>query len=96
MNWLFGAKNKKLLKEILDDTDVEFTRWAIIKLTTWNNEERLDNILKIHGTKDKLIPFKADQKTLAIQNGEHFMIVDRAPELSNIIEENIKMLVKHF
>lgn len=96
MNWLFGARNTKLLKEILDDADTEFTKWAIIQLTTWNNKEKQGNILKIHGTKDKLIPFRADQKTIAIQNGEHFMVVDKASEVSSIIEENIRNLVKEF
>ena len=90
MYWLFGAKNKKLLREILDDTDLEFTKWAIIQLTTWSNKERIANLIKIHGTEDKLIPFNQDSGAIAIKNGEHFMIVDRAQEISNIIRNKIK------
>ena len=90
MYWLFGAKNKKLLREILDDTDLGFTKWAIIQLTTWSNKERIANLIKIHGTEDKLIPFNQDRGAIAIKNGEHFMIVDRAQEISNIIKNKIK------
>ena len=89
MYWLFGAKNKKLLGEILDDTDSEFTKWAIIQLTSWTNKEKVTNLIKIHGTEDKLIPYKADHQTVAIQNGEHFMVVDNAEEISRILVEKI-------
>ena len=90
MYWLFGAKNKKLLGEILKDTDLGFTKWAITQLTTWTNKERTANLIKIHGTADKLIPYKSDRQTIAIKNGEHFMIVDKAQEISKIIEDKIK------
>ena len=87
---LFGAKKKKLLREILEDTDLEFTKWAIIQLVSWTNTEKINGIIKIHGTKDKLIPYKPDQQTIPIQNGEHFMVVYNAKEISRILVENIK------
>lgn len=89
-SWIFGAKNKKLLHQILDDTDFRFAKWAVNQLMTWTNETKLsNNVLKIGGTNDKLIPPK-DDKTILIQQGEHFMIVDRAKEISRIINEEIK------
>lgn len=89
MNWLFGAKNKKLLGEILHDTDVKFAKWAIIQLTSWKNKEKVAGIIKIHGTRDKMIPSNPDNEIIAIKNGEHFMIVDRAKEISQILKEII-------
>ena len=50
----------------------------------------MKNVIKIHGTSDKMIPYKKDHKTIAIENGEHFMIVDRADEIGLIIEEKIR------
>jgi len=89
-NWIFGAKNKQLLNQILDDTDLNFAKWAVRALVNWKNEERLINpILKIGGTHDKLIPPK-DINTKLIEQGEHFMIVDRADEISGIINEEIR------
>jgi len=88
-NWMFGAKNKQLLNQILDDTDLNFAKWAVKELVNWKNEERLANpILKIGGTHDKLIPSKNVDKL--IERGAHFMIVDRADEISEIINEEIR------
>lgn len=85
-HWIFGAKNKQLLSQILDDTDLNFAKWAVKELVNWKNEERLTNpILKIGGTHDKLI--SAKRNTKLIERGEHFMIVDRADEISEIINE---------
>ena len=90
-NWVFGAKKKKLLKQILDDTDLKFAKWAVNELVNWENEEMLSNrILKIGGTNDKLIPPRKDDNQRLIEKGEHFMIVDRADEISRIINDEIK------
>ena len=86
---IFGAVNKKLLNQILNDTDLYFAKWAVIQLTNWSNIEKLSNpVLKIGGTHDKLIPPKKNQRL--IEKGEHFMIVDRAYEISQIINEIIR------
>jgi len=88
---LFGSNNQKLLNEILDDMDLRFTKWAIRELTQWKNEQRLTNCLKINGTKDNLIPLPKDQEAKLIEGGEHFMIVDRAQEISDLINDRIKI-----
>lgn len=76
--WVFGAENKKLLKEIINNTDVLFAKWAIEKLIAWENTTRVDNCIRIHGNKDLLIPMRKDEKTIQIPGGHHFMIVDKA------------------
>ncbi len=89
--WFFGAQAKHLLHQILDDTDLQFAQWAIQQLTSWNNTEKLSNrVLKIGGTHDKLIPPNKDKQIKLITKGAHFMIVDRAEEISQIINEEIK------
>ncbi len=83
-HWLFGTKNKALLNAILDDTDLHFAKWAIKTLMNWENESRLPHLIKIGGTKDKLLPPKG-KNTILINEGAHFMIVDKAKEISEII-----------
>ena len=87
MYGLFGAKNKMLLREILEDTDRSFAKWAIIQLTHWSNRERLPRVVKIHGTQDRLIPYRRGRTTVPIQGGQHFMVVDRAQEVSRAIDK---------
>jgi hypothetical protein len=88
-HFMFGTKKKELLNSILDDTDLNFTKWAIKELVNWKNELRLLNLIKIGGSKDKMLPPKG-KNTILIDKGEHFMIVDKAGEISEIINEEIK------
>lgn len=85
--WLFGAKNTALLRQILEDTDPAFAKWAVGQLTRWDNREKSKCVVKIHGTRDWVVPVSADGKSVRIEGGGHFMIADRAAEISRIINE---------
>lgn len=89
-HFIFGTNEKDLLNDILDDTDLKFTKWAVNELLNWKNTQRLERVLKISGTDDKLIPPNKDEKIHLIKGGEHFMIVDRATEISQIINQEMK------
>ncbi len=92
-HWLFGTSHTKLLSQILDDTDLQFAKWAVNALLNWQNTTQLAHpTLKISGTKDKLIPPQKDSKQIRIDQGAHFMIVDRAAEISKIINEEIRKI----
>ena len=88
--YLFGTRETKLLKVILEDTDLVFAKWAINELLNWKNDSSIDNFIKIHGTKDRLIPPSGEAEI--IKGGGHFMIVDRAKEISQIINEKIALI----
>ena len=88
MGFLFGAKNKQLLKQIINDTKPEFIRWALNAIINWSNKETPIEAIRIHGTKDKLIPLKG--KAIEVKYGGHFMIVDKAEEISKLVNEQMK------
>ena len=81
LNFMFGAKNKSLLKEIIDDSNPVFLKWALDQVLQWNSNEEIQNVHLMHGSADKLIPL-ANDSSFVIDNGGHFMIVDRASEIS--------------
>lgn len=85
---LFGTKNIELLNQIIRDTEPEFIRWALNSILNWSNDSRISETLRIHGTNDRLIPLKGD--AIQINNGGHFMIVDRAAEISKLVNEQMK------
>jgi len=87
---LFGTKEVKLLNDILDDTDLYFAKWAVNQLVNWQNTSRLNSVLKISGEKDKVIPPSNTENESLIKGGEHFMIVDRADEIIEIINFHLK------
>ncbi len=91
-HYFFGTKQTKLLNNILDDVDLNFAKWAISELLNWQNESRSKSVIKINGTDDKLIPPIGNSKMKLIKGGSHFMIVDRAQEISDIINRSIKSL----
>ena len=88
-NYLFGINDeldKKLLKEILNDTDPKFLKWAINAIVNWDNTLNIDGI-RIHGTNDKILPISSSN-LIKIDQGGHFMIVNKGKEITNIIERN--------
>ena len=89
LGFLFGAQNKELLKQIIRDTNPGFIRWALNSIIKWSNEEHLINTVRIHGTNDILIPLKGN--AIKVKDGGHFMIVDKAKEISNLINEQMDM-----
>jgi hypothetical protein len=88
-HFMFGTEKKELLNSILNETDLNFTKWAVRELLNWRNQTPITNLIKIGGSKDKLLPPKG-KDTIIIEKGEHFMIVDKAKEISEIINTEIK------
>ncbi|MFK8057168.1 MAG: alpha/beta fold hydrolase [Saprospiraceae bacterium] len=83
MSFMFGAKDTELLCQIIKDTSPTFLRWALNAILRWKSDVELPSVVRIHGTDDRLIPLKGEATT--IKNGGHFMIVDRAEEVSEIV-----------
>jgi len=87
-NWLFGiesSEEKKLLKNILKDTNSKFLKWAINEIVNWENEISPENCIHIHGNKDRIIPIKNVKADFVIENGGHFMTVNKAKKIEKII-----------
>lgn len=90
--WLFGAErsdDKYLLAEIIRATDVKFLAWAMKVITCWQNDFIPSNIIHIHGTADRVLPFRYVDAHIPIEEGGHFMLVNRAAELSQILHRLI-------
>ncbi|MBA4057543.1 MAG: alpha/beta hydrolase [Marivirga sp.] len=85
--WFFGVESKKekiLLQSIIKDTDERFLSWAIDKIVTWENNVELNNLIHIHGTRDRMMPYRsADYK---IEGGGHLMIINRAADIDVILK----------
>jgi pimeloyl-ACP methyl ester carboxylesterase len=87
-HWFFGTKTKEekdLLKSIITETNGIFLTWAVDKIVTWRNVTILKNTTHIHGTADRILPYKsADFKIL---DGGHLMIINKGEELSRLIRK---------
>lgn len=92
MNWLLGkltSHDFELIETMLRDADIEFNEWAVDQVIHWRNEDVPDNLTHIHGTRDRIFPDFYVKDAIWIKGGTHFMIVNRAKEISKIIRKEL-------
>lgn len=89
--WFFGTRTtleKKLLDQIMQATDEAFLRWAINVILTWKNKKRPANCTRIHGDRDRILPYYTNADVV-IKGGGHFMVFNKAREISPVIEHSL-------
>lgn len=84
-----GIEQRKVQQHILKDSDPLFIRWAIHAILHWNNTIAPNNVFHIHGTADKLLPYKLVKADFAVSRGEHVLILDKAEEVSELLRKLI-------
>jgi pimeloyl-ACP methyl ester carboxylesterase len=94
--WLFGTQTdseKKLLDQILADSDPVFTKWAIHQINNWKRKEPVPaKVLHIHGDADQIFNIKNVHPDYIIHEGTHFMTVSKHEEVSKVIQEALERL----
>ena len=92
INWFFSLETvaeRKLLRAILVDTDAVFLKWAIDRVVRWQNQTIPDSIYHVHGTSDRIFPLSFVEADVTVQKGGHFMIMNCAERVSNLIDKII-------
>lgn len=88
--WLFGVKSKAhklLLKMVLRDIDPHFLRWALDSIVRWKNQTIPDNLFRIHGSTDRILPNSHGQ--VIIKGGGHLMVLEKADEVSAALRAHL-------
>ena len=91
--WAFGVTNisdKLLLKSILKETDLRFFKWAMHAIVKWSNTEVNPAIYQIHGTTDRILPFRLVKAKYAIKKGGHLMTVNKAALVSQEVNKILR------
>lgn len=92
---LFGTENeeqRRLVRDIIRDSDGRFVKWAVAALLQWENMVVPQDVVHIHGRKDRLISPDDINADHWIEDGGHMMVYNRASEISRIIEQEIAAL----
>jgi pimeloyl-ACP methyl ester carboxylesterase len=90
--WFFGLSNDKykpLLNEIISDTDKAFAKWAINQIPKWQNNTLPQNLIRIHGENDRVLPMKSGLDYKIIKKAGHFAVVENAEEIAALINKEI-------
>jgi pimeloyl-ACP methyl ester carboxylesterase len=91
-SWFLGVKGteqRKIRQDLIRDSDPKFTKWAIEAILHWDNKTIPQNIVHIHGTADKLLPYRYVKADYTIKDGEHLMVMDRPEEISALLKQLI-------
>jgi pimeloyl-ACP methyl ester carboxylesterase len=88
LHWFMGVKEpaeKKLVADFEKKTSTKYLHWSLYQVTHWRNKETHPNTVLIHGNKDRIFPIQKSKTDFVIENCGHFMVWNRADEISKII-----------
>lgn len=92
-NYFLGAASKpekKIANHFRQTVNDRFLQWSINEIVTWSNVTKPGNCIQIHGTADKLFPVRKSKVKHLIQKGGHFMVYNRAAEVSTILLQELQ------
>jgi pimeloyl-ACP methyl ester carboxylesterase len=78
-------EEKTLVASLRREADLPYTNWAVNQALNWKNDWHHPKIYHIHGDKDNMFPIKNIKADYTIKNAGHFMIMNRAAEVSACI-----------
>jgi pimeloyl-ACP methyl ester carboxylesterase len=91
--WYFSVRSqneKHQLQEVLAATDPKFSKWAIHEIVNWKRKQVPQNIIRIHGSVDRVLPIKQFRANYVIEGGGHLMVANRALEVSEIFDKELQ------
>lgn len=78
-----------LIADMIKKTSLDFMKCAIHMIINWDNTIVNNDIIHIHGTKDKIITPKNIKATHWIEGGGHFMIYNKAEIISKLVSQHL-------
>lgn len=75
------------LKAMLHARSAAHFAWGRNAIVHWDNEQRLERVVHIHGTRDHIFKLGRPYVTHVIEGGTHNMVMDRADEIALILNE---------
>ena len=90
LNRFMGAGDKEMKAIVYDyvkKTDPAFIRWSLNIILSWEQKDRLKDIIHIHGTKDHLLPCRYVKADYNVQKGGHLMVFNKAAEINLLLEQ---------
>jgi hypothetical protein len=88
-----GKEQTERFMEMLRAAPHHYFGGAIACILKWKNEIVPDNVIQIHGTKDKILPVRRIKCDYRIEGGSHYMIVNRGREISEIINKELEKMI---
>jgi pimeloyl-ACP methyl ester carboxylesterase len=79
--------DKKLLWEIINESDTGLIRWSVDAILNWQNEIVPQKLWHIHGTRDEILPVKFTHPTHTIPKHGHMLVMTAADAVNDLLAE---------
>lgn len=80
-------EQKQVMLDIIRETDMGFVKWALDAIFYWDNKEEPSNVIHIHGTADRLLPYKLVKADYTVDGGSHVLPMDNPREISALLKK---------
>jgi hypothetical protein len=87
-----GKEQKQKFLEMLKAAPDNYFSGAVHCIMSWKNETVPESVVHLHGTADQILPHKKIECDYKIEGGDHFMIVNKAKEINEIINTELNNL----
>jgi pimeloyl-ACP methyl ester carboxylesterase len=81
-----SSDDKKLLWQIIRESDPVMIRWSMQAILTWKNDWMPDQVCHIHGTRDEILPLRYTRPTHTINRGSHMLVMEQADSVNDILK----------
>lgn len=81
---------KDMVNRFIAGVSDNYLTWSIHTIFNWKNKTIPPNVYHIHGTADMVLPYQFVHADYNIQNGNHFMLINKAKEVNDILEKLIE------
>lgn len=89
-NYMLGVTNQSELNLAIHyrkNIDSNYLKWAVDRVVNWKPEPWHTPFLHVHGTCDHIFPIKYLKQIESIEGGGHLMIMNKAAEISQRINQ---------
>lgn len=81
------SDDKKLLWQIIHESDAGLIRWSMNAILNWQNETIPQPVWHIHGTKDEILPVKFTHPTHVVQKEGHLLVMTSPHIVNEFLEK---------
>lgn len=90
--WILGRKKSldPMFIAMINQMPKNYFKYCIGYIVNWDKtSDKKENLIQIHGTKDRLLPYKRIESCISVEGGGHVMIISKAIEINLILNSEL-------
>lgn len=82
----------KHMTQMFKEQNDTFLRWAIVNAPKWRGKGDESRIAHIHGTMDRMFPFRRIKNPIPVEGGTHLMVYVNGEEVTKLIKQELNRI----